>query len=260
MLEGARVVMWKELRELKKIKYAYYSTILMPIFFTSLMVSIQYLINFQAASSPPEDLGPWKDTIPKGMTPSQGIVYVFAHQWLFFLPLMPAAVTTLIASYSVIGEKQQKTLEPLLSTPLGEIDLLLGNALAAPALVGTYLATIVYTAAVVYLTYPILGFAVFPNAYWASIAFLMTPAVGLLGTVVCLVISSKATDVRSAQQIGALAVMPAILFLFLQMSGFVGFNYVLVAGLSIALFLLDGWLFLVAKEVFERENILTRWK
>jgi hypothetical protein len=53
--------------------------------------------------------------------------------FLLYLLAVPAVVPTVVAAYSVVSERQQGTLEPLLSTPVGREEFLLGKALAALA-------------------------------------------------------------------------------------------------------------------------------
>jgi ABC-type Na+ efflux pump permease subunit len=43
---------------------------------------------------------------------------------------IPALVPATLAAYAVVGERQQGTLEPVLSTPIRREELLLGKALA----------------------------------------------------------------------------------------------------------------------------------
>jgi ABC-2 type transport system permease protein len=72
----------------------------------------------------------------------QPLVVVFAlpasaaarlsHQHLLLYLLgIPAIVPAMIAAYAVVGERQQGTLEPVLTTPIRREELLLGKALAA---------------------------------------------------------------------------------------------------------------------------------
>src|SRR6266508_1109470 len=50
---------------------------------------------------------------------------------LLFLQLIPVMLPTTIAAYAVIGEREQGTLEPILTTPVTDGELLLGKAIAA---------------------------------------------------------------------------------------------------------------------------------
>ena len=54
---------------------------------------------------------------------------------------IPALVPALLAAYSIVGERQQGTLEPVLITPITREELVLGKALAVfvPSVVVAYL-------------------------------------------------------------------------------------------------------------------------
>ena len=45
--------------------------------------------------------------------------------------LMPIAIASTAAAFSIVGEKQQRTLEPILATPITDRQLLLGKLLAS---------------------------------------------------------------------------------------------------------------------------------
>ena len=52
---------------------------------------------------------------------------------MLFMLLVPAMVPATISAYSVVGEREQGTLEPVLTTPVRNEEFLLGKALAALA-------------------------------------------------------------------------------------------------------------------------------
>src|SRR4029077_6362730 len=52
---------------------------------------------------------------------------------LLYMLGIPAIVPALVAAYSIVGERQQDTLEPVLTTPIRQEELLVGKALAALA-------------------------------------------------------------------------------------------------------------------------------
>jgi ABC-type Na+ efflux pump permease subunit len=74
-----------------------------------------------------------------------------AHQQiLIYMLAIPAIVPATFASISVAGERQQGTLEPVLTTPIRREEFLLGKALAAaaPAIVVSYGVFGVFVAAI----------------------------------------------------------------------------------------------------------------
>lgn len=179
---------------------------------------------------------------------------------IFFL-IGAAIIPTAIASYSLVGEKIQKSLEPMLATPMADGDILLGKTLSALLIpVGAlYAGSLFFMALMDYFTRSALGYYYYPNWHIGTI-LLAAPFAALLSVEVNVIISSRMTDVRSAQQSGSLLMLPFLgLFLASELGFFVlnDTNLVVLAGVLAAI---GVAMFFVAKATFQREEILTRWK
>jgi len=173
--------------------------------------------------------------------------------------LIPSVVTALLASTSVVLEKNNRSLEPLLATPITDTELLLGKSLAAfiPAMVVSYGTLAVLIGAIDTLTYSKLGYAVLPTPGMAY-QFTLIPFIGLLGTFVSLLVSTKIKDVRAAQQVSTFAVLPILAFAAL-ISGIYAVDplYQIIAIVILALVVV-----IVARVTihrFSRESILVSW-
>ncbi len=154
-------------------------------------------------------------------------------QLLIFLLILPAMVPSLIAPSSVIMEKENNTLEPLLATPIKTSELLLGKSLTAlvPALVISTINFIILTIVVDIAAFIKLGYAPLPTAEWVIVAFLLSPILSFILTMASIIVSSRSTDIRSAQGIGAVIIFPIYLIIGLQLAGFFLLNvtYLLIA-------------------------------
>ena len=64
------------------------------------------------------------------------------QQFLITFLILPGYIPLAIASYSIVGEKQSRSLEAVLATPIRTTDLLAGKAIAAlvPAILATWIA------------------------------------------------------------------------------------------------------------------------
>src|SRR6476661_715048 len=64
----------------------------------------------------------------------------FLAPFIVLFQVIPLVVPITIASYSIVGEKQQRSLEPLLATPIKTWELLLAKALSAaiPGVLSTW--------------------------------------------------------------------------------------------------------------------------
>lgn len=262
-MKNTLVIFRKDLEEIRKVRYVYFSLLFVPIALVAVATITFYGISRETDVTP-EKVALLRLAVPgsDGMSPKEVLMHFWANQWMTYLLLIPAALPTVIASYSIIGEKLQKTLEPLLATPADDTEILLGKSLASagPALVAAYLAFIVYSVGVDVIAYPVLGYILFPNWTWGLAMLLIAPTLSFLGVMLCVLISSKVNDVRAAQQIAVVVVLPIIALFIAQMAGVFIFNLNAVLAGFLLLLALDYLLFRVGKRIFERENILTRWK
>jgi ABC-2 type transport system permease protein len=183
------------------------------------------------------------------------------QQFLAFFLLMPAYIPLSIATFSIIGEKQARSLEPVLAAPIRTVELLAGKAVAAlvPGIVAgwaTYVAFI-SLATLVYGPH-LLGVVTDPS--WLTGVFVLGPAVGLSSVVAAVIVSSRVNDPRVAQQIGGVIIVPIIGVTLLQATGtlLVGASGYLVLAAIVFLVSLVGLRIGVA--LFDREAILTRWR
>ena len=187
-------------------------------------------------------------------------IYLFG-QFLLLLLLVPVMGAMTIATHSVIGEKQNRSLEPLLATPVTAVELLLGKCLAAaiPSVLVGWVTTGLYSIGVYWLGGPDVFAHVF-NRRGLAIVGLIAPLMAVLSLALGVAVSSRANDPRSAQQVAVLVVLPVIGVMAGQLTGlfFLGLPAILViaAGLAFAGVVVLG----IAVQLFQRETILTRWK
>jgi ABC-2 type transport system permease protein len=195
------------------------------------------------------------------LDPEAAIQAWLFQQFLVLLVLTPVAGAMSIAAYSVIGEKQARTLEPLLATPLTTFELLAAKVLGAfiPALALTLACFAVYLAGVAALAEPGAFRALLVPGSLAII-FVLGPLAALAALQLAVCVSSRVNDARSAQQIGALIVLPVAAMLVLQLTGTVRLTAPAVGLITLALVAVNVVLMLVGIALFDRESILTRWK
>ena len=180
-----------------------------------------------------------------------------------FLYVIGAALLPLgIASYSLVGEKVQKSLEPLLATPTTDEEILAGKSIAAflPAIGANLIGAVIFTVLVDLFTYKTLNSLYFPNWNMAIILFLLAPLACILSVGYNVLISSRANDVRSAQQLGALIILPLGAVYLLTELRVLDLNTNTLLILAASLAAVDVAVFFLAKATFQREEILTKWK
>ncbi len=196
-----------------------------------------------------------------GLDPKDAVQGFIATYFLILFMLIPTVVPLTIAIYSVIGEKSARTLEPLLATPVGVGELLLAKSVAStiPAVLVTWIAYLVYLLAVVSLGSPAAVRAV-TAPRWVLAVIVMVPLLTALSVNLGILISTRVNDVRVAQQIGGLVVVPVVALGIAQVTGRVVLDDASFIQTTAFLIVIDTVVFLAARVAFQRENILSRWR
>jgi ABC-2 type transport system permease protein len=196
-----------------------------------------------------------------GFSPAELAGAFAVQQFLAFFLLMPAYIPLSISTFSIIGEKQARTLEPLLATPIRTVELLAGKSIAAliPGLLAGWLTYVVFVALASLVYGPNL-FGVVTDPSWLTGVFLLGPSVGLSSVVAGVIVSSRVNDPRVAQQVGGVIIVPIIAVTLVQATATVlvgASGYALMAVLILAASLAGLRL---GVRLFDREAILTRWR
>jgi ABC-2 type transport system permease protein len=186
--------------------------------------------------------------------------FIFSR-FLVMTLLVPVTGAITFAGHSLVGEKLGRSLEPLLATPITTTELLLakvGGALL-PSLAIMALTTAIYLAGVAWLAEPgVVRALLSPKT--ALLVLGLGPMTSALALQVGVLVSARVNDPRTAQQFGALFILPLTALFMAQMSGV----FVLTLGMGLLIFaaLFAAWLLLLllGVKLFQREAILTRWK
>jgi ABC-type Na+ efflux pump permease subunit len=233
----------------KKNRYILYSLIALPLLMGIVIPGI-LIFSLQAESSGINNA--------QLLQSAEMLINLFTAYFVVIAAVLP----TIIASYSFVGEKMEKSLEPLLATPTTDSELLFGKSLAAfiPCVGATYVGTAIFVVIIDVWSSMTLGVLLLPNLYWAVVMGLMTPLACVLSVEANVIISSRVNDIRAAQQIGGLIILPLLMVMILAST--IQFIPLVTLGLIVsgALAAADLALFYLAKATFQREEILTKWK
>lgn len=189
-------------------------------------------------------------------------VDIVLNSMVIFFMMIPAIIPTVIASYSFVGEKTNKSLEPLLATPTSDAELLIGKSLSIfiPTMLATIASFVVFTIIIDFTTYPLLGFYPVPTPIWIYSVFVLGPLFSVMSIALNVYVSSKVSDVRASQQFGALVILPLVAFLILAIAGIVSLSLVNLLVFTFLVLLIDIGIVYLSIETFKREEILVRWK
>jgi ABC-2 type transport system permease protein len=183
------------------------------------------------------------------------------NAFLFFFMIYTGALPATLASYSMVGEKVERSLEPLLATPASDGEILLGKALAAlvPPLVVMWAGMITLMTLCDVNTRATLGYLYFPNWMAAVTVFAVAPLLASIAVAFSVLMSARVSEVRTAQQLGALTAIPGVVLYIGLITGAFTLDLASLAVLCGVLAAVDIGLALAARATFHREEILTRW-
>lgn len=196
-----------------------------------------------------------------GLPPADLLTQLLAS-FQFFFVIGAATLPTAIASYSFAGEKVERSLEPLLATPVSDVDVLLGKFVAAvvPSVVSMWIGVTVFMTVADIQAHGTRGYWFFPNTTAVIAMLLLIPLVAAVSAEANVLVSARASDVRSAQQTGTLLVIPFAALYVASELGAITLDPGSMLVLAVVLAAAVVALFFAARAAFNREEILTRWK
>lgn len=229
-----RAIFGKELREYRRNGNIVYAMVILPFVFL-----IQPLIEIF--------------TLPT----SASVTLHHEHSLVYMLAI-PALVPATLASYAVVGERLQGTLEPVLATPVRREELLLGKALAAfvPSVAVAYGVYALFIAAVEVFAHPGVATALIQGpALIAQLVF--TPLLAAWSIWVGIAVSARCRDPRTAGQLSILAGLPSVAITTLIAFDVIPatFPVALAFGAGLLILIRLGWR--VASAIFDRERLIT---
>lgn len=183
------------------------------------------------------------------------------RQFLLLLVMSPIAAAMSVAAWAIVGEKQARSLEPLLASPVTTFELLAAKTLSAllPSIGLSITMFCVYVAGIAALAGGRVA-ATMLTPQPLAVMFLLGPLAALAALQMAVCMSSRASDPRSAQQMGALVILPLAGLMVLQLMGAVPLTLSNVLLIAVGLVAVNMALAAAAVAVFDRESILTRWK
>lgn len=224
----------KELRDYRRNRYMVVTMALIPAIF--LLQPLIYILGLPASTSVPLS---------------------HRHELLYMLGI-PALVPSVVAASSVVTERQQGTLEPVLTTPIRREEFLLAKALAVlvPAVVVSYVVYGCFVVIIELFAHPGVAPALLQGPEMIA-QVLFTPLLATWSIWVGIAISTRSRDIRAAQQLSLVGNLPLV-----AVTTLIAFNVIqatlgLAVSLGAALLLVDrlGWL--VVSAMFDRERLIT---
>ena len=256
-----RAVVWKDLLDLRKNRGMVYSMLALPTVIVLVPMGI-----VMAYTRNPEDpslriVAQYYDSTVKGNNAALFLVEKVLSDWFVLYLVMPVFVPMLISSHAVAGEKEKRTLEPLLASPITPLELVIGKSLASliPAVSICLLAFVALCVGIDVVAWPVAKTYVLPNGMWVFGVLVIAPLFAFFGNGVAVLISARVGDSRLAQQFAGLFVLPLVGLAAGQFGGFLRSGPAYYAVIGLIVLGLDIAILLLAQRLFDRERLMTRW-
>lgn len=264
-MDKIKTIIRKEWAEVFKNRMVLFTVIFMPLILTSIPLIMLGVMGDSMGEF--EDIGgsmpgQFNEACPAGLEGGECFqVYMVSNFMLLFM-MLPLVIPATIASYSIVGEKATRSLEPLLATPITTTELLVAKGLAAaiPAVLATYGAFLVFIIGAVILVPNPSVIAALLDARWLIAVFVLGPLLALTAVSTSVMVSSRVNDPRVAEQVSMVVILPVMGFFFGQLAGLFLINRTLILIACAVMLVVDALLIRLAVRVFNREAILTRWK
>lgn len=260
-----KLILKKEFMQLKQQRGLVLSTILLPLLFTVIPIVGIFVIG----RVPPDDLNGIDQLLDIAkFNPTlanlsiQEILQAMLGQPLSGMMLIvPVILPSVIASYSIVGEKVSGTLEPLLATPVTTLELLVAKILTSliPSVGITWFFGAVFLAILPFIAISHAVFVSIISPSWFILFLMCAPLLSVTTIAATVAASSRANDPRSAQQISAIVIIPVVLVIAGQFTGLLVLNPIFSLILALVLAVLAYIATWIALRLFGREAILTRW-
>jgi len=261
-----RAIVQKDIREISTNRMVVVPMVVVPLILCVVLPAVITLLAFKLGVAAVQGASFIEKIIPQYPVPAEltstvdSIVYIFLnYTFLPFFMVVPIVISTVIAANAVVGEKERKTLETLLYTPVTSRELLVAKELAVflPAMLIAYASFAGYFLITNAIGLTLRGIMLVRSPVWIPGLLLLAPAVSLLALSVSILVSLKAKNFMEAQQTAGLVVLPVLVLVGAQISGILVFNLPVVLIISGALL---GASYLLVGRIgprFNRERVIS---
>lgn len=248
----------KDLREIFSSIAIYGPMIAIPLFFAFTLPAFTVYISKYAG---PRLASRLVGAVVTGVSAQDSLYFVRFFSVNILGPIfltMPIITASVIAADSFAGEKERKTAESLLATPITNAEVLLGKLLASflPAIVMTIFVFLIYAGVTDYLSLGAFGSAIFPNESW-YLMLLNAPFLALTTIGLVVIVSSRVKGIKEAQQISTLLVLPILIIPFISVFNISSLTAGFFIGMLGVLIISAVVVITIGVKIFDREGFIT---
>ncbi len=266
-----RAVVRKDLKVVGQSKMVMLPLILVPLLLLVVMplaMTLPIVLSPDSMTGTSSDMQELFDMLPAGLSQEfegMGDVEVWVRFTLLYMyaPLflvIPLMVASVIAADSFVGEKERKTIEAVLHSPITDQELLIAKMLSAliPAMLVALISFVLYAIVANVTSWFALKQIIFPTVMWVVLIFWVTPAAAGLGLGSIVVVSTRVKTFQEAYQIGGMMVLPIVGLVLGQSFGLLYFSVLMTLLVGLVLWLVDGVIFWFGSKIFRRSELITR--
>lgn len=259
----------KDMKDYTKSKYIVFSIIVLPLVIGAI-VPLQVMLysgSFGDGDNTNEGAITFMDNVLsrtiddwEGFTNKAKSTIGIGYIVLVLVAMMPIIITSVIAAETIAGERERKTMEALLTTPLTEKEIVTGKIISSfiPSFIATTVAIITFSIVMDIILYPLIGRIFFPDLISIIFLFVVSPIITIIAVEGLILVSTRVSTVRDATQLGGLLLIPLLMLIGLQV---VLFFYNIILGIvvgPIVLLLIAAGLFKISTSLFKREKALIK--
>lgn len=265
-LRRIRIIIVKEWLDAFKNRYILLIGILLPLLLTAIpliLLGVARTVSAQqlgVGNSLPAFLR--QNPALHNLQPDEIFQAALANQFMLLFLILALPLPVAMAAYSVVGEKRDRSLEPLLATPVTIPELLFAKGVASlvPGVLSTWLCFVIYLLVARVLVLSDAVYSAIFNTTWLLAMFIVVPLLTLLSVCLGLMVSSRSNDPRAAEQLNTFVILPILVLFFSQLLGIAVVNTLTIIILAALIVIVDLILLRLAVRLFQRETILTRWR
>ena len=232
-----KAIILKDFKSVTTNKNLMTALIVVPLVFT-VVVPVIFILAVHFTPEQTSDFDELLKMLPKEMMAGNLsetiIVFLINYIMPVFFALIPIMASSIMAASSFVGEKEKRTLETLLYSPLTLTQIFQSKVWASFLLSMTitfssFVIMMIVVETAVFLT---LGHFMIPGISWLTTMLVVAPAVSLLAIVFIIKGSAKAQTMEESQQRAIFLIMPLLLLIIGQFTGLIMVSawYLLIIG------------------------------
>ncbi|UYZ20168.1 ABC transporter permease subunit [Mesobacillus jeotgali] len=263
----------KDIRGITSSTQVWLGLILLPLIF-SVIFPLAFILLVKNVPISSLDLIDLVDNVLKGLKGTNsgemiGSLPSLKHQIIFVVVnyllgsiflLIPTINAMMIALHSFVGEKEKRTMETLLFSPITVKELFIGKVLSAfiPSIIITWVSFLLFGVITVSLTYNMFGYLIFPNANWLILMLWVVPMITILTILVNVFVSARAKGFQEAQQLGGILILPIMVLFIGQATGFLIIKPLLLTLIGVIILILNFLLLKMMTKYNDRNTLFEK--